>query len=121
MVAVELAARLADMIGRAIGEHYGIGATAVGANHGRLVSRRPRFDPELSAASRFGIKSCVPGIPRPRNSPEFPDRPPTAPAPDGPDAPQDNTRYRVRSLPCARDASITCLLAVNSWSPGTVQ
>ena len=38
-VAVELAAQLADMSGRAIGEHYGIGATAIGANRGRLASR----------------------------------------------------------------------------------
>jgi len=36
-VAVELAAQLADMSGRAIGEHYGIGATAVGANRRRVV------------------------------------------------------------------------------------
>ncbi len=39
MVAVELAAQLADISGRAIGAHYGIGATAVGANRGRLRSR----------------------------------------------------------------------------------
>ncbi len=38
-VAVELAAQLADMSGRAVGQHYGIGATAVGANRGRLASR----------------------------------------------------------------------------------
>jgi len=38
-VAVELAAQLADMSGRAIGEHYGIGATAVAANHCRLTTR----------------------------------------------------------------------------------
>jgi REP element-mobilizing transposase RayT len=38
-VAVELAAQLADMSGRAIGEHYGIGATAIGANRRRLASR----------------------------------------------------------------------------------
>ncbi len=42
-VAVELAAQLADMSGRAIGEHYGIGATAVGANRGRLASRPEVF------------------------------------------------------------------------------
>ena len=35
----ELAAQLADMNGRAIGEHFGIGATAVGANRRRLTSR----------------------------------------------------------------------------------
>ena len=38
-VAVELAARLADMSSRAIGGHYGIGATAVAANHCRLTTR----------------------------------------------------------------------------------
>jgi putative transposase len=38
-VAVELAAQLADISGRAIGEHFGIGATAVGANRRRLASR----------------------------------------------------------------------------------
>ncbi|NLX99653.1 MAG: hypothetical protein GXY83_26270 [Rhodopirellula sp.] len=37
--AVELAARLADMTGRAIGEHYGIGATGVVATHRRLADR----------------------------------------------------------------------------------
>lgn len=37
--AVELAAQLADLTARAIGEHYGIGATAVGANHRRLAGR----------------------------------------------------------------------------------
>ena len=38
-VTVELAAQLADMSGRAIGEHYAIGATGLGANRRRLVSR----------------------------------------------------------------------------------
>jgi len=38
-VAVELAAQLADMSGRAIGAHYGIGATGVGANRRRMASR----------------------------------------------------------------------------------
>ncbi len=38
-VAVELAARLAGMSGRAIGLHYGIGAAAVGAIHRRLADR----------------------------------------------------------------------------------
>ena len=38
-VAVQLAAQLADMSGRAIGAHYGIGATAVGAIHCRLAAR----------------------------------------------------------------------------------
>jgi hypothetical protein len=38
-VAVELAAQLADASGRDIGAHYGIGATAVGANCRRLASR----------------------------------------------------------------------------------
>ena len=38
-VAVELAAQLADLSSRAIGEHYGIGATAVAANHARLTAR----------------------------------------------------------------------------------
>jgi hypothetical protein len=37
--AVELAARLADMSGRAIGLRYGIGAAAVGAIHQRLQDR----------------------------------------------------------------------------------
>ena len=37
--AVELAAQLADISNRAIGEHYRVGATAVGANRRRLVSR----------------------------------------------------------------------------------
>jgi hypothetical protein len=36
---VELAARLADMSSRAIGQHCGIGATAVTANHCRLTAR----------------------------------------------------------------------------------
>jgi len=39
-VAVELAAELAGISSRAIGEHYGIGATAVAANHCRLTARR---------------------------------------------------------------------------------
>ncbi|MGO9111926.1 MAG: hypothetical protein ACLP9L_22085, partial [Thermoguttaceae bacterium] len=39
-VALELAAQLADLTGRAIGEHYGICATAVGANRRRLATRR---------------------------------------------------------------------------------
>ena len=38
-VAVEVASQLADMSGRAIGEHYGVGATAIGANRRRLASR----------------------------------------------------------------------------------
>jgi hypothetical protein len=38
-VAVELAARLADLSSRAIGQRYGIGATAVAANHARLTAR----------------------------------------------------------------------------------
>jgi hypothetical protein len=38
-VAVELAAQLADLSSRAIGEHYGIGAAAVPANHARLTAR----------------------------------------------------------------------------------
>ena len=38
-VVVELAAQLSDMSSRAIGEHYGIGATAVAANHSRLTAR----------------------------------------------------------------------------------
>jgi hypothetical protein len=38
-VAVELAAQLADLSSRAIGEHYGMGATAVGANRRRLAMR----------------------------------------------------------------------------------
>jgi len=39
-VALELAAQLADVNCRAIGEHYGIGATALGANRRRPTSRR---------------------------------------------------------------------------------
>ncbi len=46
-VAVELAAQLADRNGRAIGEHYGIGATAVGANR-RPLSILPI--PDLSCS-----------------------------------------------------------------------
>ena len=38
-VAVELAAQLADLSGRAIGEHYGICANAVVANRRRLATR----------------------------------------------------------------------------------
>jgi len=38
-VAVELAAQLSDMSSRAIGQHYGIGSTAVAENHARLASR----------------------------------------------------------------------------------
>ncbi len=38
-VAVELAAQLADLSSRAIGEHYRMGATAVGANRRRLAMR----------------------------------------------------------------------------------
>jgi hypothetical protein len=38
-VAVELAAQLADLSGRAIGEHYGMCATAVGASRRRLPTR----------------------------------------------------------------------------------
>ena len=39
VVVVELAARLAELSGRAIGEHYGIGATGVGAIHRPLAER----------------------------------------------------------------------------------
>jgi REP element-mobilizing transposase RayT len=38
-VAVELAAQLADLSGREIGKHYGMCATAVGANRRRLATR----------------------------------------------------------------------------------
>jgi len=38
-VAVELAAQLADLSGRAIGEHYGVCANAIGANRRRLAAR----------------------------------------------------------------------------------
>ena len=38
-VAVELAAQLADLSGRAIGEHYGMCASAIGANRRRLAMR----------------------------------------------------------------------------------
>jgi hypothetical protein len=38
-VAVELAAQLADLSGRAIGEHYGICANVVVANRRRLATR----------------------------------------------------------------------------------
>ena len=34
-----LASRLVDVTGRAIGEHYGIGSSAVGAIHRRLADR----------------------------------------------------------------------------------
>jgi hypothetical protein len=37
--AVELAVRLADLSGRAVGEHYGISSTAVGAIHRRVADR----------------------------------------------------------------------------------
>ena len=38
-VAVELAAQLADLSGRAVGEHYGMCANGVGANRRRLATR----------------------------------------------------------------------------------
>jgi chromosomal replication initiation ATPase DnaA len=38
-VAVELAAQLADLSGRAVGKHYGICANAVVANRRRLAAR----------------------------------------------------------------------------------
>ena len=38
-VALELAAQLADLSGRAIGDHYGVCANAVGANRRRLATR----------------------------------------------------------------------------------
>jgi hypothetical protein len=38
-VAVELAAQPADLSGRAIGEHYGMCARAVGASRRRLATR----------------------------------------------------------------------------------
>ena len=38
-VAVELAAQLADMSRRAVGAHYGMGGSAVAANHSRLAAR----------------------------------------------------------------------------------
>jgi hypothetical protein len=38
-VAVELAAQLADLSGRAIGEDHGMCATAVGASRRRLATR----------------------------------------------------------------------------------
>ena len=38
-VAMELAAQLADLSGRAIGAHYGVCANAIGANRRRLATR----------------------------------------------------------------------------------
>ena len=38
-VAVELAVRLADLSGRAVGQHYGISSTGVGAIHRRVADR----------------------------------------------------------------------------------
>jgi hypothetical protein len=38
-VAVELAVRLADLSGRAVGQHYGISSTGVGAIHRRAADR----------------------------------------------------------------------------------
>ena len=38
-VAVELAVRLADLSGRAVGEHFGISSTGVGAVHRRMADR----------------------------------------------------------------------------------
>jgi hypothetical protein len=37
--AVALASRLANLSGRLIGEHYGIGSAAIGAIHRRLADR----------------------------------------------------------------------------------
>ena len=53
-VAVELAARLAELSGRAIGEHYGVGASAVGAIHQRLAGRPDLLQVVDSLAKQLG-------------------------------------------------------------------
>jgi REP element-mobilizing transposase RayT len=59
-VAVELAAQLADMSSRAIGAHYGMGATAVPANHHRLMARHEllKVVETLSARLRKKNRKC---------------------------------------------------------------
>ena len=56
-VAVVLASELANLSGRAIGEHYGIGSSAIGAIHPRLANR-----PE----SQKVVRSLAPQLKRKR-------------------------------------------------------
>ncbi len=55
-VAVALASRLAEESGRAIGEHYGIGSSAIGAIHRRLADRRDALDVVESLAGQLRRK-----------------------------------------------------------------
>ena len=50
-VAVALASRLAEANGRAVGEHYGIGSSAIGAIHRRLADRPEALDVVESSAT----------------------------------------------------------------------
>lgn len=52
-VAVALASRLAGMSGRSVGQHYGIGAAAVGAIHHRLTGRSEVLEVVESLAKRL--------------------------------------------------------------------
>jgi hypothetical protein len=55
-VAVELAAQFADMSSRAVGEHYGMGATAVAENHRRLTGRPELLKIVQTLAARLRTK-----------------------------------------------------------------
>ena len=52
-VAVALASRLADVSGRAIGLHYGIGSSAIGAIHRRLAGRADVLEAVESLAQQL--------------------------------------------------------------------
>ncbi len=55
-VAVALASRLAEANGRAVGEHYGIGSSAIGAIHRRLADRPEALDVVESLARQLRRK-----------------------------------------------------------------
>ena len=55
-VAVALASRLAEANGRAVGEHYGIGSSAIGAIHRRLADRPEALDAVESLARQLRRK-----------------------------------------------------------------
>ena len=55
-VAVVLASELANLSGRAIGEHYGIGSSAIGAIHRRLANRPEAQEVVRSLATQLKRK-----------------------------------------------------------------
>ena len=54
--AVAVASRLANLSGRLIGQHYGIGSAAIGAIHRRLADRRDALEIVESLTKQLGRK-----------------------------------------------------------------